>query len=107
MARSKSRTQRTPSNTARQAPHVTGTAADVTETPATPYTATTSTNTTTTNATTQGESKMAGGLTQEQINALMATTRTKGQYIQLITEFLDSDENGVDVKVQWPELSER
>lgn len=50
---------------------------------------------------------MAGGLTQEQINALMATTRTKGQYIQLITEFLDSDENGVDVKVQWPELSER
>lgn len=50
---------------------------------------------------------MAGGLTPEQISALLGATRTKGVYIQRLNEFMDSDEQGVAVAEEWPELAEK
>lgn len=51
--------------------------------------------------------KMAGGLSPEQITALLGASRTKGVYIAKLTEFMGSGEQGVDVAEQWPELAEK
>lgn len=47
------------------------------------------------------------GLTDEQIKVLLSTTRTKGQYITYLAEFLDSGEKGVCVNEEWIDLSEK
>jgi hypothetical protein len=49
--------------------------------------------------------KMAG-LDAEQIAALLAKTRTKGQYTDRLNEFLGSGEMGVDV-MDWPEMKQK
>jgi hypothetical protein len=56
---------------------------------------------------TNGEKRMAGSLTPEQISALLGKSRTKGQYVVLTNEFLASGEVGVDVREQWPELKDK
>lgn len=45
---------------------------------------------------------MAGGLTPEQIQALMSGTKTKGQYVLRLNEFVASGEGGIAVAEQWP-----
>lgn len=40
-------------------------------------------------------------LSPDQIAAIYAKRRTKGQYVELLTEFLASGEAGVSVKEQW------
>lgn len=42
------------------------------------------------------------GLTPEQIAALMSGTRTKGQYVTRLNEFLNSGEGGIAVAEEWP-----
>lgn len=66
---------------------------------------TTNTNSTN-NGTTQGESKMAG-LTAEQIQQLLSTSRSKGQYVAYTNEFLASNEAGVCVNEQWADLADK
>lgn len=41
------------------------------------------------------------------IQALYATRRTKGQYEDLLVEFLNSDENGFSVKDDHPMLADK
>jgi hypothetical protein len=50
--------------------------------------------------------KMAG-LTPEAVAALLSKTRTKGQYIQYLNEFVDSGEMGVEVGEQWVALKDK
>lgn len=42
------------------------------------------------------------GLTPEQIAALLGATRTKGQYVVRLNEFVSSGEAGIAVAEQWP-----
>lgn len=66
---------------------------------------TSSNNTNNTNTNERGR-KMAG-LTPEQIAQLLGASRTKGVYIQRLTEFMNSGEQGVDAKAEWPEFAEK
>jgi hypothetical protein len=53
--------------------------------------------------TTQGERKqMAGELSPEQIQALLASSTTRGQYARLLHDFVSSGSGAVDVMEQWP-----
>jgi hypothetical protein len=45
------------------------------------------------------------GLSAEQINALMAGSRTKGQYSEALGTFLESGEAGVSVDEAFPHLA--
>lgn len=47
------------------------------------------------------------GLTAEQIQALLGKTRSKGQYIVLLNQFLESGEAGVCVNEEWMELRDK
>jgi hypothetical protein len=47
------------------------------------------------------------GLTAEQIQALLATSRTKGEYSQYLTQFLDSGEQGVCANDEWISLKDK
>jgi len=44
------------------------------------------------------------GLTPEQIDALLSKTRTKGEYVVSLNEFLSSGEAGVCVNDQWKQM---
>lgn len=46
-------------------------------------------------------------LTPEQIRGIYAKRRTKGQYTQFLSQFLESGENGTDVKETWPQLADK
>jgi len=46
-------------------------------------------------------------LTPDQVRAIYANRRTKGLYDTKLIEFLDSGDNGVSVKEQWPELADK
>lgn len=46
-------------------------------------------------------------LTAEQIASIYSKRRTKGLYTQFLAELLESGENGVDVKEQWPQLKDK
>lgn len=46
-------------------------------------------------------------LTQDQIRAIYAKRRTKGLYNQLLDHFLESGDNGADVKETWPQLADK
>ena len=41
-------------------------------------------------------------LSNEQIRSIYAKRRTKGQYTDLLGQFIESGENGVSVREQWP-----
>lgn len=69
-------------------------------------TSNTSSNNTNNNNTNERGRKMAG-LTPEQIAQLLGASRTKGVYIQRLTEFMNSGEQGVDAKAEWPEFAEK
>lgn len=56
--------------------------------------------------TTKG-SEIKMGLTPEQVRALMAGARTKGQYVEKLNEFLVSGQNGVLVTDEWEEFEGR
>jgi hypothetical protein len=45
------------------------------------------------------------GLTQEQIRQILQTRRRRGVYEQYLIEFLKSNEAGVNVKEEWPDLA--
>jgi hypothetical protein len=47
------------------------------------------------------------GLTQEQIRQILAKRRKRGIYEQYFLDFLKSDEGGINVREQWPDLNER
>lgn len=47
------------------------------------------------------------GLSQEQIQALLGASRTKGVYIAKLTDFMNSGEAGVCVNEEWPELADK
>ena len=42
------------------------------------------------------------GLTPDQIATLLAGSRTKGQYVSRLNEFLNSNTDGVAVAEEWP-----
>lgn len=46
-------------------------------------------------------------LSPDEVRAIYAKRRTKGLYDSMLVEFLNSEDNGVDVKVQWPELADK
>lgn len=73
---------------------------------ATPSDSTTSNTSSNNNNTNERGRKMAG-LTPEQIAQLLGASRTKGVYIQRLTEFMNSGEAGVDAKAEWPEFAEK
>lgn len=54
----------------------------------------------------QGVTRMAG-LTPEAVAALLSKTRTKGQYIQYLNEFIASGEMGVEANEQWVALRDK
>lgn len=54
----------------------------------------------------RGSKKMAG-LSPDQVAALLSKTRTKGQYIQYLNEFIDGGEMGVEVGEQWVALKDK
>ena len=54
----------------------------------------------------EGKKRMAG-LTSEQVAALLSKTRTKGQYIVRLNEFIDSGDMGVEVGEQWVEFRDK
>jgi hypothetical protein len=54
-----------------------------------------------------GERKMAGGLTADQIAQLLGSTRSKGQYVVYLNEFLDSEEGGVCANEQWVAIKDK
>jgi hypothetical protein len=58
----------------------------------------------TTQTTNGGNTRMAG-LTPERIAELLSSSRTKGQYVTFINQFIESGEMGVDVGETWPELA--
>jgi hypothetical protein len=45
------------------------------------------------------------GLTQEEIRQILQKRRRRGVYEQYLIEFLKSNEAGVNVKEQWPDLA--
>jgi hypothetical protein len=47
------------------------------------------------------------GLTAEQIATLLGKTRSKGQYIQYLNQFLTSGEAGLCVNEQWLDLKDK
>lgn len=51
--------------------------------------------------------RMKMPLSAEDVKAIYAKRRTKGLYDQLLVKFLDSADNGVSVKEQWPELADK
>lgn len=53
-----------------------------------------------------GVTNMAG-LTAEQIQALLGKTRTKGQYLEYLNEFVASGEQGVNVNETWVALRDK
>jgi hypothetical protein len=61
---------------------------------------------TSTNNTNTGEHKMAG-LSAEQIAQLLGKTRTKGQYVVYLNQFLESGEGGLCVNEQWVDLRDK
>lgn len=48
-----------------------------------------------------------GGLTPEQIQALLGASRSKGQYIVYLNKFIDSGEGGVCVNDEWVDLADK
>jgi len=54
----------------------------------------------------QGGHKMAG-LTAADIQALLSKTRTKGQYVVRLNEFIESGEMGICVNEQWVEFADK
>lgn len=68
---------------------------------------TTSNSSTEVTTNTNERGKKMAGLTPEQIAQLLGASRTKGVYIQRLTEFMNSGEQGVDAKAEWPEFSEK
>lgn len=54
-----------------------------------------------------GVSHMAGGLSAEQIQALLGKTRTKGQYLEYLNTFVTSGEGGVCVNDEWVALRDK
>ena len=46
-------------------------------------------------------------LSPEDVRAIYAKRRTKGLYDTLLVQFLASEDNGVSVKEQWPELADK
>lgn len=66
-----------------------------------------STNTTTTtNNGNKGERVMAG-LTPDQIQALLGKTRSKGEYLRYLNEFVASGEGGVCANEQWVAIRDK
>ena len=53
----------------------------------------------------KGNNRMAASLTTDQIMALLSKTRRKGEYTELLNEFVESGEAGVSVGEKWPHLS--
>lgn len=51
---------------------------------------------------TKGTVKQMAGLTPEQIQALLGSTRTKGLYLAKINQFVESGEAGIAVAEEWP-----
>jgi hypothetical protein len=47
------------------------------------------------------------GLTQDQVNSLLANTRSKGQYASALTEFIASADQGVCVTDEWAEFEDK
>lgn len=47
------------------------------------------------------------GLTDDQIKALLSTTRTKGQYITYLGEFIENGEKGICANEEWVDLAEK
>ena len=47
------------------------------------------------------------GLTQEQIDQLLASSRVQGGYSTKFEEFLASDERGICVNEEWAELANK
>lgn len=45
------------------------------------------------------------GLDPQVIAALLSKSRTKGQYVERINEFLANGEAGISVSEQWPDMS--
>lgn len=62
-------------------------------------------NTVTTTNTNTRSNKM--GLSAEQIQALLGKTRTKGDYIVKLNEFLAGDQDGVCVNDTWVEMKDK
>lgn len=58
------------------------------------------------NGTNNKERKLMA-LTDEQIAALLANTRTKGGYSVKLVEFLDGGDAGIAVAENWPELKDK
>lgn len=61
----------------------------------------------TTDNNTERNNKMAGGLTAEQIQALLGKTRTKGQYIVYLNKFVESGEAGICVNEEFADLASK
>jgi hypothetical protein len=51
--------------------------------------------------------RMKMPLSPEDVRAIYAKRRTKGLYDTLLTQFIESGDNGVSVKEQWPELNDK
>ena len=51
--------------------------------------------------------RMKMPLSPDEVRAIYAKRRTKGLYDAMLAEFLESGDNGVDVKVQWTELADK
>lgn len=56
--------------------------------------------------TTNGERKLMA-LSAEQIQALLGKTRQKGQYLDMLTEFVNSGEGGVCANEQWVAIRDK
>jgi hypothetical protein len=51
--------------------------------------------------------RMKMPLSPDQVREIYAKRRTKGLYDGLLIQFLNSEDNGVSVKEQWPELADK
>jgi hypothetical protein len=67
----------------------------------------TTSDTSNTNNTNTTARRMKMALTAEQVRAIYAKRRTKGQYTELLTAFIESGDTGVSVKEEWTQLADK